>query len=232
MNSVELGVAPSWSLRVSRPLLGQYNPPANRIRMAMLEAIEARGFLPDIPRHAPVNLFTSPLVLFNRDNFSHPAHPSIEAMSDRNEEIANALAEVLSKDIDNRPISCAPSFPYIRSMGGLGVTFFGVAYPAEQTFTDVQATSIHTIEGLAGEQLDMRSSTPYVILSAIEGAGEDTYNVITEAWDTVAPQGDTDAIPALDFGPVTIDYACRGNIESLFGKGRTGDRNLRAAPES
>ena len=117
-------------------------------------------------------------------------------------------------------------------MGGLGITFFGVSYPAEQIFTDTQATSIHTIERLAGEQLNMRSSTPYVILSSIEGAGEDTYNAITEAWDTVALRAGTDAIPALNFGPVTIDYTCRGNIKSFFGKGRTGDRDLRAVHES
>lgn len=207
MRSVELDVAPSWSLRVYRPALGSINPPIYQVFKAMENALKARQLTTRSP-NITNNFFTPPLILFDRNNFNDPRHPSVEALSDRSEEVADRLASLLDLTIDNRPVSDVADLPFIRSVGG--ITLFGVTYSAE-VFADVQTRVVRALETMAGEPLDIRGHTPYIRLGAVEGNDRATRNSIEAVWEEITPQ--LSVIPPVNLGEVTIGYARPGNTE-------------------
>ena len=205
MRSVELGVAPSWTLRVYRPVLRTPDTPISDIRANLLRAIKEQGLKPTLTQNTGINFAEPPLVIFNRDNFEHAEHPSVEALADRNEEVAQSLISVLSGEVDDHPISRTPDSLFVRSLGT--VTLFGIGYQAEQTLNDTQAISSHVIEQLAGESLEMRHFPPYVALGAVKGNDSATRAGLVQGWAILAHDGNLSDIPAIEFGPVTIDYS-------------------------
>jgi len=208
MRSVELDVASNWNLRVYRQTLASVNPPTYQVYKAMESALKAQQLTMARNPNIADNFFTPPLVIFDRGNFNDPRHPSVEALSERSEEVADRLAGVLDLEIDNTAVSRRAGLPFIRSVGG--ITLFGATYSAE-VFADAQTRVVRALEAMAGEPLDIHGHIPYVRLGAVEGSDQATRSSIEAVWEEIAPQ--LSVIPPVNFGEVTIDYARPGSTE-------------------